>query len=492
MQKKKVWKRISAAILTTVLALTMPAGAFAAEEYNFAVLRQDSGSGEDISSESPQDPSQQKALSDCQITLDKSTYTYNGKAQTPSVTVTDGETKLTSGTDYTVTYESNINAGTAQAIITGNGNYTGSVTQTFTIKKAGQKISYTKSYKKAYGSKAFTVKAKRTTGKGKLSYASSDKKVVTVNGKGKVTIKGTGAAVITVKAAETANYSAKSVKITVKVSPKKQTLYSVKTVKKPTMTVTWKKDSRATGYQIQYSTAKNFKKVKTVTVQSNRTTKKTVKNLTRGKRYYVRVRSYKTAKVNGKSTRLYGAWSSAKSVKIARQKKAYTAYYNYMKKSELSDYTEFQLIKLDGDSTPELIGHYRDEYYMDNYVICSYDGKKVVTEFLFDGISTTSYYRGVLYYLPKKGKIWDTSQYAGGTSQYDDIYTLKGGKLKRTAHGEKEYSEKASKFKCKWNNKSMSESTYEKKLNKAFDTSKAKAFRDMKFISKAKMKAKLQ
>lgn len=64
--------------------------------------------------------------------------TYNGKAQTPAVTVKDGETALTAG-DYTVKYENNVNAGTAKAIITAKagGNYTfDQVTKTFTINKA--------------------------------------------------------------------------------------------------------------------------------------------------------------------------------------------------------------------------------------------------------------------------------------------------------------------------------------------------------------------
>ena len=48
-------------------------------------------------------------------------YTSGGK-KTPAVTVTDAEGKvLTKGTDYTVTYENNINVGTASAIITGKG-----------------------------------------------------------------------------------------------------------------------------------------------------------------------------------------------------------------------------------------------------------------------------------------------------------------------------------------------------------------------------------
>ena len=59
--------------------------------------------------------------------------TYNGSAQTPAVTVKDGTTTLTSGTDYTVSYSNNINVGEATATITGIGNFRGTITATFTI-----------------------------------------------------------------------------------------------------------------------------------------------------------------------------------------------------------------------------------------------------------------------------------------------------------------------------------------------------------------------
>ena len=58
---------------------------------------------------------------------------YNGSAHTPTVTVKDGETTLTLTTDYTVAYANNTNAGTASVTITGEGNYSGSRTETFTI-----------------------------------------------------------------------------------------------------------------------------------------------------------------------------------------------------------------------------------------------------------------------------------------------------------------------------------------------------------------------
>lgn len=78
-------------------------------------------------------------------------FTYNGKEYKPSVTVQryvkpDSGTgmvkgNLTEGTDYTVTYKDNVNAGTATVTITGIGCYTDSVERTFTIDKAAPKPS---------------------------------------------------------------------------------------------------------------------------------------------------------------------------------------------------------------------------------------------------------------------------------------------------------------------------------------------------------------
>ena len=98
----------------------------------------------------------------------------------------------------------------------------------------------------------------------------------------------------------------------VKVSkPKKTKIKKVKAAKKA-LAVTWKKVSGVKGYQVQVATDKKFKKnKKTVTIKKQKTTKTTVKKLKAKKKYYVRVRTYKT--VNGK--KVYSSWSSAKSVK---------------------------------------------------------------------------------------------------------------------------------------------------------------------------------
>ena len=59
--------------------------------------------------------------------------TFNGQVLTPGVTVKLGNRTLTNGTDYTVSYSNNTNAGTAKVNVTGKGNYTGTASGSFTI-----------------------------------------------------------------------------------------------------------------------------------------------------------------------------------------------------------------------------------------------------------------------------------------------------------------------------------------------------------------------
>ena len=118
----------------------------------------------------------------------------------------------------------------------------------------------------------------------------------------------------TVKVTLKGNYSG-SKSMTYNINPKGTSVSKVKAAKKG-FKVTWKKQAtQTTGYEVQYSTASNFKKGnKTVTVSKNKTTSKSVSKLSAKKKYYVRVRTYKTVKVNGKNVKLYSGWSKAKSV----------------------------------------------------------------------------------------------------------------------------------------------------------------------------------
>ena len=154
------------------------------------------------------------------------------------------------------------------------------------------------------------VKLKK--GDGILRYSSSNPKAAAVNSKGKVIIKGTGRTTIIVTSRETKKYKKKSIKITLDVTPKKQTS-SVTTKAGKTITVKWKKDVRATGYQLRYSTDKKFKKNnKTKIIRRHKTTNQAIGKLSKGKIYYIKVRSYKSINVNGKTKTLFGLWSSTK------------------------------------------------------------------------------------------------------------------------------------------------------------------------------------
>jgi len=87
------------------------------------------------------------------------------------------------------------------------------------------------------------------------------------------------------------------------------------TKQKKAFNVKWKKASGATGYQIQYSLKKNMKGAKTIKIAKNSTNSRTVKKLKGKKTYYVRVRTYRIVKVNGKNKAYFGKWSAKKSVK---------------------------------------------------------------------------------------------------------------------------------------------------------------------------------
>jgi len=117
----------------------------------------------------------------------------------------------------------------------------------------------------------------------------------------------------TVKVTLKGNYSG-SKSMTYNINPKGTSVSKVTAAKKG-FKVTWKKQTtQTTGYQVQYSTSSKFKSAKTVTISKNKTTSKSVSKLSAKKKYYVRVRTYKTVKIGGKSVKLYSGWSKAKSV----------------------------------------------------------------------------------------------------------------------------------------------------------------------------------
>ena len=239
------------------------------------------------------------SISKASVTLSTSTYAYDGKAKKPGVTVKLNGKTLKNGTDYTVSYSNNTKVGTAKVTITGKGNYTGSVSKTYSIKNNFKKATVSGISTKAFTGKnitqSITVKYNGKTLKNGTDYTvsySNNKKIGTA----------------TVKIAGKGSYTGTITK-TFKINPAKQEIQKL-TAKSKAFFVDWAQKGSATGYEIQYATNSKFTRAKKVTITNNKTDKTTVSKLSGKKKYYVRVRSYTTVK----GTKYYGAWSSVKNV----------------------------------------------------------------------------------------------------------------------------------------------------------------------------------
>jgi hypothetical protein len=149
-----------------------------------------------------------KALTADMVTLNPTSFTYTGAAHAPTVTVKDGDKTLTQGTDYTLTNNGGTVAGDYSFTVVGVGNYSGTISKTFSISKAAGAVSYASvSVSKTYGDGAFT-NSLTLTGDGAVSYSSSDASVASVNATtGEVTIVGSGSAVITATVTDGSNYT---------------------------------------------------------------------------------------------------------------------------------------------------------------------------------------------------------------------------------------------------------------------------------------------
>ena len=239
------------------------------------------------------------SISKASVTLSTSTYAYDGKAKKPGVMVKLNGKTLKNGTDYTVSYSNNTKVGTAKVTITGKGNYTGSVSKTYSIKNNFKKATISGISNKSYTGKNITQS-------------------ITVKHNGKTLKKGTD---YTVSYSNNKNIGTATVKITgkgsytgtvtktFKINPAKQEIQKL-TAKSKAFFVDWAQKGSATGYEIQYATNSKFTSAKKVTITNNKTDKTTVSKLSGKKKYYVRVRSYTTVK----GTKYYGAWSASKSV----------------------------------------------------------------------------------------------------------------------------------------------------------------------------------
>lgn len=254
---------------------------------------------------------------------------YVGASVTPVPTITYANRQLTNGVDFTVTYSNNNFPGTGKATITGIGNFKGSKELTFKIVGDISKATVTGLSPITQTGKAITVAnfpAFRVS-LGKDLVANTDYTLAYANntlpGIATITITGKGSYTGKLTVNFTINKKSSAPSGATKVSGdyvnkkyKKANISSLKKGKK-SITVKWKKVKSIKGYQIEYSTSKKFTKKtsKKVLVSKQKKTSTAIKNLKAKKKYYVRIRTYKNVKFNGKTVKVYSKWSKSKSVK---------------------------------------------------------------------------------------------------------------------------------------------------------------------------------
>ncbi len=248
------------------------------------------------------------------VKLSTSTYTYNGKKKTPSVTVktATGET-LKKGTDYDLSYSSGRKkVGNYSVKVIFKGNYSGEKTLTFKIKPGRtEKITVTRSESSV---KLSWEKVSGATGYRVYLYNEKTKKYKTLG-----TTEKLSCTVKKLKSGTTYKFSVKAYTKTSKGTVWAEETHRITTATKPVVpTVTakagegkavlnWKTVTGATGYVVYMSEKKDgsYKKLGTTGKLSC-----TVKNLKKGKNYYFKVKAYKT--VDGKN--VYG--DSCKYLKV--------------------------------------------------------------------------------------------------------------------------------------------------------------------------------
>lgn len=259
----------------------------------------------------------EETLSNCTIS-NISNKTYTGSNIKPSIKVKYNGIELEEGTDYKVTYSNNKNPGKATATIKGTGAFKGTIKKDFIItpkKVTGLKAkSQSTDYINLTWSKQTGV-----TGYEVYTYNSSKKewKYVGKTSNNSYKIK-------KLKAGTEYKYKVKAYKTidnkkyygsyssTLKTATKTKTpKISELTTKSKKATIKWKKVSGASGYQIYMSTSKNgkYSKIKTASKSSTSYTKTELK---KNKKYYFKIRSYKT--VDGK--KIYSSYSSVKNIKV--------------------------------------------------------------------------------------------------------------------------------------------------------------------------------
>lgn len=235
------------------------------------------------------------------VSLDKDVFTYNGTPQVPTVTVTatDG-TKLVAGKNYIITTTNCVEAGTVTLTVELMGFYEGERSVEYEIQPAAIDSSR---FKLSATSFAYTGKVRKPAVNAK-GYASDDYKVTYLS----PSSKNVGTYKLRISGAD--NYTG-TVELTYKINPKGVSLKSLSAGRK-LFKAGWVKGMQGiSGYQLQYSTDSGFKtSPRTVTIKGRNNVSRKQNGLKAHKRYYVRVRTYKTT--GGRT--YYSAWSKSRSV----------------------------------------------------------------------------------------------------------------------------------------------------------------------------------
>lgn len=265
------------------------------------------------------------------VSLEKSSFVYNGQSITPVVYVAYNHNNLIQNTDFTATYSNNNAPGVATVKITGIGNYSGSISKTYII--LPEKIASVSIKKDSATSAVISWSAaSKVSGYEILKFDSAKNAYVHLANVSnsqtsyKVSsLKNSTAYYYQIRAYKTVNdknyYGEAGNTVFTFIKPSKVKLTSV-TLSKTTLNVEWKKVN-CSGYEITYTTDSKFKKgLKTIKIKNPKTVKKAIKKLKKNKKYYVKVRAY--TDYNG--VRYYGDRSTMLSSYYSN---VYATYYSY-------------------------------------------------------------------------------------------------------------------------------------------------------------------
>ncbi len=273
--------------------------------------------------------------------LSKKSYTYSGKAIIPDIDLSLGDRSFIKGTDYELSYKNNINAGEATVSVKGLGNYQGSATAKFTIKRRAIKsASVVGVGDKSYTGKAISLNIRLTLegknlllGKDFVASYTNNKKA----GKATVEISGIG------------NYDG-SISKYFYIHPAKVKGLSFKSATKSSVKISWKKSETASGYAVLRATSKSGKYKTLKIIESSKTLNYTDKTVGAGKTYYYKVIAFKTVssvRYTSVSSEILKTVSAPKAPKIKSNsnKSGKKAYLSWSKASGSSGYKVYMSTK---------------------------------------------------------------------------------------------------------------------------------------------------